>query len=221
MRSSGWSVEEPTIYQHLMIRKFHVFLVIRHLWKSASFKIGANLELLSARLQGGIRFLHIMYPLAHRLTLPLAVSSVELMRDNWAYSERSLQQRDGLGSAYSPGDWNDCARWHATIVTVHPSRAISGTQAMWCALRLLMLTTFISSSCILTIPSFPAPRPYETNSHWDSLTVHSFLWREKGFGIPLCGMGNYRQHDRLNPYLTIDCKDLRLNACNKMLAYCA
>jgi hypothetical protein len=94
---------DPTIYQHLVIREFHVFLVIRHLWKSAPFQVGANLELLSIRLQGGIRFFHIIYPLAHEFVLPLPVSPAELMRDNWAYSVRSLRQHDGLGSAYLPG----------------------------------------------------------------------------------------------------------------------
>ena len=103
MRSSGWSVRKFTIYQHPMIRKFHVFLVMRHR-KSAPFQVGANFELLSARLQDDLRFFRHPLPavpspfLTVRVPLPIGCGA------HRAYPV------DCCGDALRLG-WELCSRW--------------------------------------------------------------------------------------------------------------
>jgi len=65
----------------------------------------AKFEPLSNTLHVGVRFVRIMYPLAIRLTLPLAYSRINLhSRETIGLSVRSLIQHNDLGSAYLPGE---------------------------------------------------------------------------------------------------------------------
>jgi hypothetical protein len=118
----------------------------------------ANFELLSIRLQNGFRFLRIIYPLAHKVALPLPVSSIKDERQSGLSDEILHNNLDGLGSAYSPGDLIDYASRQWTDLTIPTSRAIKRDPSVTVLISLVIANdVYRQFTCVIhtVIPGSP------------------------------------------------------------------
>ena len=139
-----------TIYPHHKDYTVLMFPVIQHLSEVCSLSCRANLEPVSVSLQNGIRFFRP--PLPTYLSALLAGCFPYLNGSNWAYPVPPIFTR-WVSVCLSAGGIIDRVRQNQTASSIPLTFWFRPSSIF----GLLSITTFISSSHMLRIPSFLAP----------------------------------------------------------------
>jgi hypothetical protein len=127
-------------------------LVMKDPMEVCALSRGVMFQLLSTSLQSGIRFFHHPIP-----TNPSACLTVSFpLRENDGLTTFRIRTQDGLGSACSPVAFH---LRQGKGEALAPSHVPFGSSLLFSTFGLLVLTTFISGSHMLAIPSDPSPRP--------------------------------------------------------------